>query len=198
MFVIDKEGKTKEVQLVSSSGNPNFDRDAIDTIKHWTFEPARKNGVPVAVRILKDLDFNGGTSRGPAKDLTKLEDDFASDDSEKACAAARKIFKKGVNGVQTLLLAEGDSRPFSAGHCLTSESAEKLTVQAAALYLMQAIFEDKLPSEAAPVNFVAAEDNVAKAWEAAADWAMQLQNSSLKSLRKKGVGPFPVSDAAIH
>jgi len=198
IFVVDKEGKTREVQLVSSSGNPNFDRDAIDTVKHWTFKPAQKNGVPVAVRMLVDVNINGGTNSGPSTELRQLRDDFASEDAEKACAAARKIFKKGMTGVQALLLVEGDRHPFSASQCISSQSTQKLTVQVAALYVMSAIFEDKLPAELAPVKSEESEDGVAKAWESAADWAMRLQDSSLKSLRKKGVGPFPVPDAAIH
>jgi protein TonB len=197
MFVVDKEGKTREVQIVTSSGNPNFDRDAIDTVKRWRFEPARKNGVPVAVRLLIDVNINGGTNRAPSRELTKLKDDFASEDPETACAAAQKIFKKGTSGVQMLLLAEGDRRPFAAGHCVASQSVRGLTVQVAALYLMKSIYENRLPSDVAPVGPAVSEKTVNRAWETAADWAMNLQTSSLKSLRKKGISPFKGSDAVL-
>jgi TonB family protein len=35
-----------------------LDEKAIEAVKQWRFDPAKKDGVPVAVRIQIDVDFH--------------------------------------------------------------------------------------------------------------------------------------------
>jgi outer membrane biosynthesis protein TonB len=43
---------------VDASPTPEFAMTAIETVKKWTFEPAKLNGQPVAVLIKVEMQFS--------------------------------------------------------------------------------------------------------------------------------------------
>ena len=54
--VVDASGNVADVKLVKSVGE-GLDESAIETIRTWKFKPATKNGKPVPVRVVVDVDF---------------------------------------------------------------------------------------------------------------------------------------------
>jgi TonB family protein len=56
-FVVDIEGRVRST-FVTSSTNPGLDQPAIDAVLKWRFEPGRRNGVPVNVRVVVPIAFN--------------------------------------------------------------------------------------------------------------------------------------------
>jgi len=62
-LIVDPNGKTRDINVVRSLGMGLDDR-AIDAVRSWKFEPARKDGHPVAVQINVTVTFrlySGGT-----------------------------------------------------------------------------------------------------------------------------------------
>ena len=55
-IIIDEQGKPRNVQIIRSHGE-DVDKKAIDAVTKWRFEPAMKDGQPVAVRIAVRVDF---------------------------------------------------------------------------------------------------------------------------------------------
>jgi protein TonB len=45
---ITAQGRVEDVQVVRSTGYPELDESAIAAVRRWRFEPARRNGAPVA------------------------------------------------------------------------------------------------------------------------------------------------------
>ena len=45
---ITEEGRAGEVELKESSGYERLDRSALNSVKHWRFQPAQRAGTPVA------------------------------------------------------------------------------------------------------------------------------------------------------
>ncbi len=62
-FVVDIEGRVRNPVVISST-NPALDQAAIDAILKWKFEPGKRNGIPVNVRmeqpIVFEMDEPGG------------------------------------------------------------------------------------------------------------------------------------------
>ena len=52
---VDPDGNVTNVQLIQSSGDPNFDSQALDAARKTTFAPATENGLPVHGSII--LEF---------------------------------------------------------------------------------------------------------------------------------------------
>lgn len=50
-------GQVDHVELRQSSGNPILDRAALDSVRHWTFQPAQQNGQPVAADVDVPIQF---------------------------------------------------------------------------------------------------------------------------------------------
>ena len=57
--VVQPDGTVKDVRLLQSL-DPHFglDQEALETASKWTFAPGMRDGQPVAVRIIIELDFN--------------------------------------------------------------------------------------------------------------------------------------------
>jgi len=55
--VVDASGRTTEIQIVSPLGM-GLDEKAVDAVRNWTFQPARKGGKPVSVKIAIEVDFH--------------------------------------------------------------------------------------------------------------------------------------------
>ena len=54
--VVGTDGKVHDLR-VAHSVNPELDRKAMEAVRRWTFQPARKNGQPVAVQINVEVNF---------------------------------------------------------------------------------------------------------------------------------------------
>ena len=63
-FTIDEQGKTRGFRVISTN-YPYFASHAILAVQRWQFEPARKNGHPVAVRLR--VPFNYRTPKAGAE-----------------------------------------------------------------------------------------------------------------------------------
>ncbi len=55
-MVVGADGRPREVRVSRSLGM-GLDEKAIEAVRQWKFEPARRNGVAVAVRINVEVDF---------------------------------------------------------------------------------------------------------------------------------------------
>lgn len=55
-FQVGVDGKVSDV-VVLQSNNPGFDQPAYETIQKWVFEPAKRDGKPVATKMQIDLVF---------------------------------------------------------------------------------------------------------------------------------------------
>jgi len=55
--VIDEQGKVTQAKVSKSSGNPDLDKSAEETVKAWTFQPATLKGKPVAVSYTLTINF---------------------------------------------------------------------------------------------------------------------------------------------
>jgi len=57
-FIVNKQGTVDGVILVESSGYKELDQAAIDCLKQWQFNPALKDGVPIAVIVTLPIVFD--------------------------------------------------------------------------------------------------------------------------------------------
>lgn len=56
-FVVAKDGSVRD-PAVTKSLESSLDQQSLDTVKKWRFEPATKDGQPVAVRIQAEMSFH--------------------------------------------------------------------------------------------------------------------------------------------
>jgi TonB family protein len=54
---VDIKGKVEDILIVESSGHRILDRSALEAVKKWEFQAARKNGMPVKGEILIPIRF---------------------------------------------------------------------------------------------------------------------------------------------
>ncbi|MBI4607505.1 MAG: energy transducer TonB [Candidatus Rokubacteria bacterium] len=52
-----EDGSVGEVIVARSAGHPGLDQAAVDAVQRWRFEPARRGGRPVAVRVSLPVRF---------------------------------------------------------------------------------------------------------------------------------------------
>lgn len=55
-MIVGPDGRPRDVKVARSLGM-GLDQKAMETVRTWTFEPARKDGVPVAVQINVEVNF---------------------------------------------------------------------------------------------------------------------------------------------
>jgi protein TonB len=56
-LVVTSRGLPQNVQVIKSL-EKDVDQSAVDAVKQWRFDPGKKDGKPVAVRIALELDFH--------------------------------------------------------------------------------------------------------------------------------------------
>jgi TonB family protein len=56
-LIVRSDGRPSDIRVLSSLGM-GLDEKAIDAVKNWKFEPAMKDGHPVAVQIAVEVDFH--------------------------------------------------------------------------------------------------------------------------------------------
>jgi TonB family protein len=56
-MTINTEGRPENITVLKSLG-PGLDQKAIDAVRNWKFEPATKDGKPVAAQIVVEVDFH--------------------------------------------------------------------------------------------------------------------------------------------
>ena len=54
---ITEQGRVEDVRVERSAGHAELDQSAIDAVRRWRFEPARRNGVPVAEPVQLPVVF---------------------------------------------------------------------------------------------------------------------------------------------
>jgi len=55
-ILVDEKGNVQNA-TVKKSTRPEFEQPAIDAVQKWKFEPAKKDGKPVAVQVMIPLKF---------------------------------------------------------------------------------------------------------------------------------------------
>jgi TonB family protein len=56
-MILGPDGRPQKLKIQRALGM-GLDEKALEAVKQWRFEPAKKDGVPVAVRIQIDVDFH--------------------------------------------------------------------------------------------------------------------------------------------
>ena len=56
-LVVSSKGLPRDLRVIESVGK-ELDSSAIEAVKQWRFEPARKNDKPVAVRVTVEIRFH--------------------------------------------------------------------------------------------------------------------------------------------
>jgi TonB family protein len=56
-LIVGADGKPRDISVVRKLGM-QLDEKAVEAVSNWTFEPARKNGQPVAVQIEVEVSFH--------------------------------------------------------------------------------------------------------------------------------------------
>ncbi len=54
---ITEQGHVEDVQVERSAGHPELDESAMEAVRRWRFEPARRNGEPVAILVTIPVVF---------------------------------------------------------------------------------------------------------------------------------------------
>jgi len=55
-MIVGPDGRTHDIRVQRSLGM-GLDEKAIEAVQRWRFEPARKDGIPVAVEIAVEVNF---------------------------------------------------------------------------------------------------------------------------------------------
>jgi TonB family protein len=72
-LVVDSEGHPRDIKVARTLGK-GLDEKAIEAVRKWKFEPARKDGKPVAVQINVEVTFRLDGSPQNAIDIQNLRD----------------------------------------------------------------------------------------------------------------------------
>jgi periplasmic protein TonB len=55
-MIVTAEGKVRDVKVIKSL-DPGLDKQAITAVRTWKFEPATKEGKPIAVHLKAEVNF---------------------------------------------------------------------------------------------------------------------------------------------
>ncbi len=56
-LIVGADGRSRDIRILQSLGM-GLDEKAIEAIRHWRFEPGRKDGIPVAVQVNVEVNFH--------------------------------------------------------------------------------------------------------------------------------------------
>jgi TonB family protein len=144
-FVVDQNGRTRDVVVVSSL-NPAFNESAIAAVQKWKFEPGRADGVPVNTKLRQEISFQLDTVDGGdtgfvvtnRADQSKLPENLRYDVAPKPKAFVLPVYpyellKKRVRGKAKIGILL-DDRGMVIGSKISSASQPELgfALQAAA------------------------------------------------------------------
>ena len=54
---ITEQGRVEDVQVERSAGHPDLDESAMEAVRRWRFDPARRDGEPVAIQVTIPIVF---------------------------------------------------------------------------------------------------------------------------------------------
>lgn len=54
---ITAQGHVEEAQVERSAGHPDLDQAAVEAVRRWRFEPARRGGEAVAIWVVLPVEF---------------------------------------------------------------------------------------------------------------------------------------------
>lgn len=54
---ITEQGRVEDAHVERSAGHPDLDQAALEAVRRWRFEPARRSGEPVAVVVVLPVEF---------------------------------------------------------------------------------------------------------------------------------------------
>jgi TonB family protein len=109
-LVVGEDGKPRNIRVTSSLGK-GLDEKAIEAVSDWRFEPARKDGEPVAVEIAVEVDFRL-YGKGDVK-IAELTRKAAEGDAKAELELATAYFKGvdvGKNDALGLVFLEKAAR----------------------------------------------------------------------------------------
>jgi len=55
---VGADGVPKSLEMLRSSRNRSLDRAAMQAVRHWRFQPAMRDGVPVAASVQQTVTFD--------------------------------------------------------------------------------------------------------------------------------------------
>jgi periplasmic protein TonB len=55
--LVGENGRPQEVSIDRSSGDASLDQAALEAVRHWRFEPAMRQGVPVRAWVIAPMEF---------------------------------------------------------------------------------------------------------------------------------------------
>jgi TonB family protein len=56
-LTVDENGEPQDISIVKPLG-AGFDEAAVEAVKQWRFEPARKSGQPIKVRVVVEISYH--------------------------------------------------------------------------------------------------------------------------------------------
>jgi protein TonB len=56
-FVVDADGRTRDIRVMASRPDARFGDSAVQAVKRWRFKPGTLNGKPVAVQVRQKIVF---------------------------------------------------------------------------------------------------------------------------------------------
>ncbi len=167
------------------------------------------------------------SARQSAKPMKTIGDEqliteLQSPDGEKARAAASEVFARGESMIPALLALKGNKKPFAGASWLGRPTAGQLVfpagineepgtgvpIEVAALYLINAIYRNKLQFAQSPylTDLAVAPDKrdaknsealIERAWHSTEGWGKLLKSEGIERLRREKRGPLDGSQVAF-
>lgn len=115
-LIVDPDGHTRNIRVARTLGK-GLDEKAIEAVSKWRFEPARKDGQPVAVQVNVEVSFRLDGSPQRAIDIHNLQDKANKGDPQSEFELAKRYFagqdvpKDPDHGTQLLLKAANHGYP---------------------------------------------------------------------------------------
>jgi TonB family protein len=137
-LIVDSDGNPRDIKIARSLGK-GLDEKAIEAVRKWKFEPARKNGKPVAVQINVEVSFRLYGNPQPTTDLHELQEKANKGDPKAEFELAKRylsgqdVRKDPQYGAQLLLKAANRGYPeaqFLMGELYVLGSAPKDPIEA--------------------------------------------------------------------